>query len=343
MFDSSSDVTAYHDQKVTLRQSERTDMRDRRDNARERLKRGLKDNNNPLPERFVKQGSYAMLTMVQDGANDYDIDDGVYYKEEALKDDEGNCMEPKAVREMVCKALKGDERFSKEPAAKKSCVRIFYSAGYHIDLPVYRILEKDGDYELAAGDSWVRSRAADVENWFNETNANKSPDDSNGRQFRRIVRMLKKFARSRDSWKSEIASGFTITKLAEEKYVASKDRDDKALRDTMQRIHDRLLFDLEVSHPITPGSRLTSGPDDSTTAFLREKLKKALEDLEVLDRQDCTAKEAAKAWDKVFNTDFFTNRLPKEASEKASTVVDGIFAKTPDPRVVDKNNGGRYA
>src|SRR5690606_28338744 len=160
--------------------------------------------------------------------------------------------------------------------------------------------------ELAAGDSWTESRAADVEEWFDRRNQALSPDVDNGRQFRRIVRLIKKFARSRKAWKAEIAAGFTITKLVEEHFVADALREDRALRETMQQIQNRLRWNLEVVHPVTPGAKLTDGPNDSRTAYLRDRLREALDDLAVLERVDCTEKQAAAAWDKVFNTDFFS-------------------------------------
>lgn len=317
MHDCAKDVLAYHNDEVTLPQVERTAMRDRRNANRERLKKRLKDDERPVPDQFIKQGSYAMLTMVQDPENDYDIDDGVYLTQESLKDDDGTDMAPKTAREMVRDALK-DDRFNKQPEVRDACVRIYYNEGYHVDMPVYRIRDTDSEYELASGDSWVVSRAADVEEWFNNENQRLSPDEDNGRQFRRIVRDLKKFARSRMNWKDEIASGFIITKLASERYMKNKDREDTALRDTMKSIYDRLCLSLEVSHPVTPGTKLTKGPDDERTAFLRDQLKEALDDLAVLDKADCTRKKALAAWDKVFNTSFFSDRLGSDAAKAAA-------------------------
>lgn len=341
MKDCSTDVMAFHDEKVTLLQAQRTKMRDRRNSNRDRLVSRLKADEKSTPQEFIKQGSYAMLTMVQDPDNDYDIDDGVYFTKESLKEQDGNDKAPKDVRQLICNALK-DDRFNKQPEVRVNCARIFYEEGYHVDMPVYRIV---GDkYELASGDEWVTSRAADVEDWFNRVNQEKSPDESNGRQFRRIVRLLKKFARSRSAWKEKIASGFTITKLAEESYVANRDREDKALRETMKSIHNRLLFNLEVNHPVTPGSKL-SGPNDVKTAFLRDKLAEALEYLKILDDQNCSNKSALAAWDKVYNTDFFSSRYmeQEEGKSKNATILANLVATKKDPQVVVKQGGDRFA
>jgi hypothetical protein len=115
----------------------------------------------------------------------------------------------------------------------------------------------------------------------------------------------------------------------------------------MQRVYNRLLISLEVQHPVTQGAMLTSGSDDPGTELLRDKLKDALEDLKVLDDPKCTAKQAAKAWDKVFNTDFFSVR--QAAAEKAATAqhntnaLAGLIAAKSDPRLTEKRGGGRFA
>ena len=343
MYDCNNDVLAFHNEEVTLPQPQRTHMRDRRNTNRRRLKDGLKADQFPLPQKFIKQGSYAMLTMVQDKDNDYDIDDGVYFDEDDLKDEDGNPLPPSTTRKLACNALL-DKRFTKQPKALKNCVRIYYNEGYHVDMPIYRIRKFDGEYELASGDEWKVSRAADVEEWFYDRNDAQSPDTENGRQFRRIVRDIKKYARSRVGWKDDIASGFTITKLIDECFIADENREDVALRETMCRLHERLNRNLEVGHPTTPGEQLTKWNDDGA-AFLRDKLATAIEDLKVLDDPACTAQQALKAWDKVFNTDFFSERKLKDAAAAAGnvTVLSNLLSRQDNPRPVDKQGGGRFA
>jgi hypothetical protein len=323
MSNCSDDVLAFHDDEVTLPQAQRTAMRNRRNANRDRLKDRLKSDGKPMPYEFIKQGSYAMLTMVQDPDNDYDIDDGVYFTQASLQRKDGSEMSPTEVKQMVWTALQ-DDRFEKKPQVRRSCVRIFYQGGYHVDMPVYRIRTSDSQYELADDSGWTVSRAADVEDWFNRENE-KSPDTNNGRQFRRMVRCLKKFARSRRNWKDEIASGFIITKLAADCYVANKDREDLALRNTMKKIFNRLHVSPQVYHPITPHIELTKGSADSTTQFLCNKLQQALDDLAVLDTTTCTRKQALAAWDKVFGTDYFSKRLEVAAAKSASPTLDALL------------------
>lgn len=56
------------------------------------------------------------------------------------------------------------------------------------------------------------------------------------------------------------------------------------------------------------------GTDDPKARCLREKLDQALERLSPLNKPDCTASEARKAWGKIFNTSFFEDRAEKQAS-----------------------------
>ena len=87
--DCAKDMRSFHDQNVTLAQSDQAEMHDRRDNGRTRLRTGLEAEEHPLPQISASQGSYQMRTMVQDADNDYDIDDGVYFAMDDLVDTDG--------------------------------------------------------------------------------------------------------------------------------------------------------------------------------------------------------------------------------------------------------------
>jgi hypothetical protein len=346
MFNCSDDVLAYHNDEVTLPQAERTAMRNRRDANRQRLKDGLTKNKRPLPREFCKQGSYAMLTMVQHPDNAYDIDDGAYFEATALVGQNGGEMTALDARKMVRDAI-DDGSFKMPPEVRKNCVRVYYAAGYHVDVAVYRIrIEYDifGNaveiFELASS-SWKRSDARGVTSWFDAENTRQSPDTVNGRQLRRATRFVKKFARSRDSW--AIASGFTISKLITESYRADTKREDTALYNTILAIRDRLTNNLEVSHPVTPGEKLTKGADDAKTKLLRSKLTDAIDWLAVLFDPDCTRAQALGAWDKVFNTDYFSNRDTTTGQASASLLRNSTTAGSlsfPNRPITPRNPGG---
>lgn len=354
MFDCAKDVVEYHNDEVTLRQSDRTNMRDRRDANRTRVKNGLKAQSKPAPKRFASQGSYAMKTMVQLPEKNYDIDDGCYFAAEDLVSDNGAAMSPLDVRKMVRDAV-DDGSFKKRPEVRKNCVRIYYDAGYHVDIACYRVtinIDALGNetkiYDLA-GPSWRRSDARAVTDWFDEENQSQSPDEDNGRQMRRVTRLQKKFARSRPSWCESTASGLTVTKLVVECYRPDADREDVALYDTMKAIRDRLSSNLEVSHPVVAGDKLTKGKDDARTKFLRDKLSEALEHLAVLFESTCTRTKALAAWDKVYNTTFFSSRDDAKTTTSASASIATASMLTSNSAAeamrapVQKHGGQRYA
>jgi len=324
MFNCAKEIIGYHNDEVTLLQSERNEMRDRRDANRKRLKKGLKDQGKPKPKEFWSQGSYAMKTMTQQPGQDYDIDDGVYFDKEDLKGSQGAYMTALAARQMVRDAI-DDDSFKTPPAVCKNCVRVYYDAGYHVDIPVYRRVvnttwwgSEEVYYELASSD-WKRSDARDVTKWFDDENKRQSPDETNGRQMRRITRLIKKYATSRSSWKGQIGSGFMITKLVTERYQVSANREDEALYYTMKAIRDRLENNLIVKHPVTPDSTITKGDEDPKARVLKEKLSDAISWLQVLFDSDCTEEKAAKAWDKVFNTTYFTDKYKEKNKDEEKT------------------------
>ena len=351
MYDCADDVLAYHDEEVTLPQADRSEMRTRRNANRDRLRRGLTNKSKPLPREFVSQGSYAMKTMTRHPSKDYDIDDGVYFDKAVLVGDRGAEMSALQARYMVRDAL-DDGSFKTPPEVRNNCVRAYYEAGYHVDLPVYRRVTtktawgtESYHYELASAD-WKRSDARDVTGWFDAENTRQSPDALNGRQLRRVVRLIKKYARSRGSWKGQILSGFGITKLVTECFRGNVNREDEALYDTMKAIRDRLNVNLVVAHPVTPGETITKGADDARARFLRAKLTEAIDTLAPLFKWGCTRKEALKCWDKVFATAFFSAREEKIAKASATLLkpatvapAAGAFVFPSAPRVDHKPRG----
>ena len=348
MIDCSKDIRAYHNQEVTLPKVEQDKMRDRRNSNRTRLRKGLADAGKPAPIEFVSQGSYAMKTMIRDPDNDYDIDDGVYFRKEDLVGERGAAMTSLQARQMVRDAV-NDGSFKRAPEVRSNCVRVYYKAGYHVDLPVYRRVKTEtifGDeihYELAASSGWKRSDARQVTKWY-EDERSKSLD---GKQLRRINRDLKKYARSRDSWRARILSGFGISVLVVKRFQYDH-REDRALYDTMVAIRNRLEWDLEVAHPVTPDEYITTGTDDAKARQFRDKLSDAINTLQPLFATDCTREQALKCWDKVFATTFFSERFENEqrASVTGSAIVSSsavLSSTSTAAAAVSSAGGGRFA
>jgi len=345
VFDCGNEISKYHDDKVTLRESDRRDMKQRRDNGRTRLENGLKEAGHPLPRLICSQGSYQMRTMVQDENLDYDIDDGAYFNPEDLKGADGRELTPLQVRQRICEALTRDQRFGSPAKVHDNCVRQEYQAGYHIDMPAYRVrIEKNemGEdkevYELASKHAWQISDARSVTKWFKSAVSDINGENGDdGLQMRRVVRMTKAFARSRDDWKECTTSGITISKLVVDEFRASEGRDDVALLETWKAIEVRLQASTEVTHPINLTPLAAAG--NKKVQYFQRKLSHALRSLKVLGAADCTRNEARAAWDSVFNTNFIS-KLPDPSEPEGGK--KSFFVATESRSDTRDDGNGRY-
>lgn len=331
MKDCNEQVKGYERAEVRMSDDGRADIYAKAKTNRRRLKSGLERNKDPAAIGQRTQGSYAMRTMIQSDRGDYDVDDGVYFKRASLQNEKGEDKSAPDARKMVCAALQ-DDRFADQPDVRGNCVRVYYkNEGYHVDVPVYRqIVTKDAftgeetkSYEIAAGNDWRKSDPLANTKWFKNENKAKSPDvvpdNGNDGQFVRIVRMTKDFARSRAGWSSKISSGFAISKLVSDNFFAFDGRDDYAFRQTLKAINAKLSWSDAIKHPVIDENIAESG--DDKTKFLKEKIDENLTHLDILDSLDCTHDQAMKAWDALFNTDWFSKQpdpSKKSQVEKAS-------------------------
>ncbi len=326
------DITAFHNENVTLNRDERGEMRDRRDANRRRVKRRLDANEMPVPDGFASQGSYVDKTMVQYPDKDYDIDDGVYFLKEDLVGPNGGEMTALGARKMVHDAL-NDGSFKTPPKLHTNCIRVFYDAGYNVDVPVYRIVEVKNifggvteTYAELAGADWVRSDAIALGPWFDNQNQSQSPDEDNGRQFRRIVRLTKDYASSRSSWRERVLTGFGITLLAAECYAPCDGRDDLSLIWTLKAMRTRLNGSLTLYCPVQPYDQVTSA-DEAKANYFRDRLDEIYDDLTVIKTTD-DRDQALRLWSQIYNDPFFSDRI-EETETNANTAheskpTDGI-------------------
>lgn len=347
--DCNKEMTGYHANNVTLQRTEQDEMRERRDNGRIRLRNGLTNAGHPLPKESSSQGSYAMRTMVQDDQCDYDIDDGVYFEKDDLKTNGGTHLTAKEARTRVRTALK-DGRLAYDAQVKTNCVRQKYPAGYHIDIPVYRIIRstdfwgnKIVEYELASGAEWVQSDPRAVTKWYNNAIGQElKTGQADYSQTRRLTKLTKKFARSRTIWKGQTTSGICISKLVVDYIVTNTGRDDDALRDTWKAIKARLDIVFQIDHPVFLGKKLAESNDESVR-FFRDCLAEALKKLEVLDEPGCAREKALKAWDSVFNTCYFSGQLSTSQTATNSLLQSAAVTKGltfPDKPIIPNKSSG---
>lgn len=336
--DCSDDIRGYHDDDVKISADTRTKLRGHRNANRDRLKENLKEKKKPAPLRFQKQGSYAMRTTIQHPGNDYDIDDGVVFAKADLKGERGGEMSALDARKMVCKALE-DDSFSKKPEVLKNCVRVYYAEGHHVDVPVYRESGAEGAEicEIASSD-WRKSDPADINEWFEDQVAlKKSSNDDDDTQLRRLVRLLKRYTNSRESW--NLPNGFILTVLTNEAHLSFEAREDRAFYNLLVSTRNRLRFNLVVRNPVQDEILTKDDPDPKMVA-LKEKLDEAITTLQVLFDPKVTRKEALKAWAKVFNTDYFDSEINADEEESARASV--VMGSSTPSLAVHKDGGGRF-
>ena len=298
------EIRDFHDKEVDLAESKQRDIRDKANANQQRIKRGLAEKG-PKPVGFWPQGSYAMRTMINRRKNDYDIDTGCYFNSGDIGD-----ITPSALRQKIRDAVT-DERFNTPPEIKKNCVRIHYDEGYHVDVPVYKVIGKNS-VRLASAQEWLDSDPLRITQWFEQQVDAKKPVD-----LRKIVRLLKAFC-------SNSPSGLVISALASKIAIADCD-DDEMLHQAMKDIK-ALLKDANFSVSLM-GETLE--PQDSAVIIkFHDRLAKALDDLAVLDNPSSSKIDQLKAWHKVYPCDFFENLIKKEIKEVADSVRKGFIAPT---------------
>jgi len=303
-------IQAYEAAKVNLSDVVRDDLYKKREANRNRLKENL-------PKRFrvkefIAQGSMAIRTTVQEEDGDYDIDDGVVFFADDLVDWLLRLIPlfARDAQEIVRDALK-DDTFNRQPEILGNCVRVFYAQGFHVDVPAFRVKDPGTDseqQELAGKDGWRASDPTQINRWFEDRvqKLNRIQEDAGG-QFRRMIRLLKRFARSRSKqW--NMPNGLKLTMLADECFERSYGRDDKAFYFLLANLHERLQKSRIVwnrAQQQASRDQLTKSDDDENIVELHQHVFEALEQLEILWDDQCTPSQVRTAWDWVFQTSGF--------------------------------------
>jgi Adenylyl/Guanylyl and SMODS C-terminal sensor domain len=304
-------LVKHYNDNIRLGAARRQLLARHRDTNLERLKAGLmrlgqeRGRTYPAFIRSFDQGGYAMHTLNQHPDNEHDIDTGVVFSADALP------TTALAARQLVADALlAGGGAFSKDPEARTNAVTVWYAEGHHVDLAIYR--EKttfwgSSDLEHASAD-WTPSKPGDIPEWFIAENARRSPTKNQRAsvdpdQFRRVVRYLKAFTKSRASW--SLPGGLIISALVAECYRPDLHRDDVALYNTMKAILQRLSTSTDIRSPVG-GAVLSSTPEYvGQIVRLKDRLDEVLPKLDALFLTGCSLETARRAWNCVFRHNFW--------------------------------------
>ena len=333
MIDYSVQLEAFEDSQIRLPSVLKKRLYAHRDANRDRLIArlpksiaGLKlDENN-----FKPQGSVAIDTIIQTifTEEEYDIDIGVVVPAGQLVE-AGRTLSVGDVRERLRKALE-DGRFKRQPVLMTNCARVFYAdedaEKHHVDVPIYRkrtTAEGSTVRELAGESGWIESNPTQVSTWFRDEIArrNNAVPDSGG-QLRQLVRLLKRFARSRKEWLDLLPNGMKLTMLAVE-CAPAFDRLDIAFRNLLEAIGMRLATNCEIlnlAHEDKPP--ITRTKNDPNVLQLKGKVSAALDRLRTLDAPATGgAAETRQAWEWILQPGDFFSSVEKAISRTDSVAV----------------------
>lgn len=327
MFDYHEQIDAYEAECVDLPTAVKEKLYQHREANRNRLKRNRPDGIRLNDDHFIPQGSMAIGTTVQEKENAYDIDDGVWFHADDLKKRDGGEFTARETQEMVRDAL-WDHSFKVDPKIQGNCVRVFYREGHHVDVPCYRMFEAGTEkerQELAGESGFVTSDPTEINRWFgNRVRELNIARDGAGSELRVLVRLTKRFARSRGTeW--DMPNGLKLTMLVEECQNTAYARSDEAFYWLLYSLRTRLASSLEVENRAQskwPKDKLTKSATDANMVELRQHVGEALEKLRVVHHPGCIPEEACKAWDWVFQSEGFF-----EAYDKDPERTKALFSK----------------
>lgn len=328
------------------------DVRAELANKRDTIIEKLRDNKEIPGFDEINQGSYAMYLGVEPIDKEYDIDVGLRFNVN-MSD-----YEPMELKNMVYEVLKKHTEYGAK--IKKPCVTVTYKkdgeVAYHVDLVIYSYEDKeqhDGQMFLARGKdsvpdeiSWEKSDPAGLVNYINNT----VTDEEDRKQFRRIVRYLKRWKNIKftSEGNSEPPSiGVTLSVLeyftANKKYDVLEEvykYDDLiALIDVCKKIKNafyasdmsdlnRILYRLKCKLPsnlnfendVDVFEKMT---DIQMTQF-KEKLEKMIEKLEEV-KEEVDEVEQCRILNKLFGEDF---KIPdvKDTSQKQFNYIPSSSA-----------------
>lgn len=238
---------------VKLDESKKKELRKNRDALRDKITKYFNDKKpNEVKPKYSAQGSFMMHTIVNPLPNEetdddgntkklypYDLDDGVYFIDEL-----DNRKSESTYHNWIYEAVK--DHTSKGAEKKNTCVRVLYTDGHNIDLPIYFKEKEDGEEttpQLAhKSKKYIDSDPREFYKWFN--------DKANG-QLKRIVRYLKAWRdKQNKSYSTKLPSGLVLTILATNSY-SENERDDIAFRDTLEEIKSTIDNNYECKRPTT--------------------------------------------------------------------------------------------
>jgi hypothetical protein len=264
-----------------------------KDEIRTKIKNYFKTNHPDYRPEFYIQGSYKVGTTILTKDNECDLDDGVYFRRE-------QGVSGTTLQTWIKNAV--ENHTTTPPEHRKKCVRVIFKAEYHIDIPVYYFPD-DSEHPLLAikNEDCSESDPKEFVVWYkNEIN--------NTPQVLRISRYLKAWG---DNKRDKMPSGLAMSILAANN-IQENDRDDLALRDTLEKIKEVLDNSFECIVPANPNDDLFKDYDQTRIDKFNNNL-----DLFIKD-----ANKAVEEKNQLKSSKFWKNNLGDKFPEGADEDTD---------------------
>jgi len=298
-------------------------------NLRDKIRKHFEENHPDYTPKFYIQGSYKMGTTIRTKDDECDLDDGVYF---FPKPD----VTSKILQKWVYDAVDGTTDAS--PIHKNKCIRVNYSAGYHIDLPVYRKGSSSNDEcpELATRDDGYKdSDPRELVKWFED----KKKDNE---VLKRLISFLKSWC---DNSSCKMPPGLAMTILATNNQKKKADRDDIALRDTLKAIKSSLDSNFECIVPAEPYDDMFESYDEDQKNNFLDRLLAFIDDADKAINETNYLK-ASKLWKKHLGSRFPLGEdkddpALSKVKELSRTILSGS-AMTSSSGAIQASDGVRH-
>lgn len=311
---------------IKLSETKKEELRKNREELRSKIVKYFKDNKpNEVAPSFHAQGSFMMHTTInpipyeEEDSNGnikllypYDLDDGVYFIDEL-----NNRKTESIYHRWILDAVK--DHTTKGANDKDTCVRVLYADGHNIDLPIYFEEKNKEDVipQLAhKSKGFTDSDPIKFYQWFN---------DIANDQLKRIVRYLKAWKDKQDeTYSTKMPSGMVLTILATNNYYEDN-RDDIALKNTLQSIKDTLDDKFVCYRPtVRTDEDLLSKYNEY---HFKDRLSRFL-DSAINAVSNDSQKEACKQWQKYLGDRFSCKNIEEEDLSTAKSYSNPAIINT---------------
>lgn len=307
-------------------------LRDKRDKILKRIRSKLTEAKRPSFKELL-QGSYKTKTGVKPIEDlEFDIDVGLRFDVDPDK------VTAKDVRSWVFEAVDGHTDDVKQ---KRSCIRVTYAEGYHVDLVVYSCQTDDlGNviYKLASNsDGWKDCDPPALEQYINDAldRFNGAEDSkTNTNQLRRAVRYLKRFYdESVPKESKEKPSGLAYTICVAKSFAkridfAGEPHDAALMRDIALAI-SATAGRVQAQKPTPEFEDLFGGLTDAAM----DKLKERFDALAEAVRSAETSADPVEACKELAKPEFFGRDFPIPDPPKTAK-------KTEKPSIMPPSSSG---